>query len=87
MMNGTVIHDATHPIVVDVRAVDSDALMVVLLPPHPVFSEEWCDMLAAGVGHMGQVRRGQTYWYHVLTDKVVDVVLLFVGVLYSFFGG
>ena len=44
-------------------------------------------MLAAGVGHMGRVRRGQTYWYHVLTDKVVDVVLLFVGVLYSFFGG
>ena len=77
MMNGTVIQVATHPIVVDVRAVDSDALMVVLLPPHPVFSEEWCDMLAAGVGHMWQVKRGQTYWYHVLTDKIVDVVLLF----------
>ena len=87
MMNGTMIQVATHPIVVDVWAVASDLLMVVLLPPHPVFSVEWCDMLAAGVGHMGQVRRGQTYWYHVLTDKVVDVVLLFVGVLYSFFGG
>ena len=43
-----------------------------------------CDMLAAGVGHMGRVRRGQTYWYHVLTDKTVDVVLFFV-VVFIFF--
>ena len=28
MMNGTVIHDATHPIVVDVGAVGSVVLMV-----------------------------------------------------------
>ena len=41
-------------------------------------------MLAAGVGHMGRVRRGQTYWYHVLTDRTVDVVLFFV-VVFIFF--
>ena len=87
MMNGTMTQVATHPIVFDVWAVASELLIAVLLPPHPVFLVEWCDMLAAGVGHMGQVRRGQTYWYHVLTDKIVDVALLFVGVLYSFFGG
>ena len=41
--------------------------------------------VGAGVGHMGQ-GGVKTCWYHVSIDKIVDVALLFVGVLYSFFG-
>ena len=60
MMNGTMTQVATHPIVVDVWAVASELLIAVLLPPHPVFSDRWCDMMAGGVGHMLQVKRGRT---------------------------
>ena len=41
--------------------------------------------VGAGVGHMGQ-GGVKTCWYHISIDKIVDVALLFVGVLYSFFG-
>ena len=54
MMNGTVIHHTTHPIVVDVRAVDGAVLMDVLLPLHPVFLVGRCEMLEAGVGSLGR---------------------------------
>ena len=37
------------------------------------------------MGHMGR-EGSKTCWYHVSIDKIVDVALLFVGVLYSFFG-
>ena len=43
--------------------------------------------MAGGTGHMLEVKRGRDYCYHFLTDKVADVVLLFFGVLYSFFAG
>ena len=64
MMKEAMTHGTSHPIVVGVWTVASEVLIAGLLPPHPVFSDRWCDM-AGGVGHMLQVKRGRTYCYHI----------------------
>ena len=86
MMKEAVTQGTSHLIVVGVWTVVSEVLVADLLPPRRVFSDGWCDM-AGGTGHMLEVKRGRDYCYHYLTDKVADVVLLFFGVLYSFFAG
>ena len=77
MMKEAVTQGTSHLIVVGVWTVVSEVLVSDLLPPHRVFSDGWCDM-AGGTGHMLQVKGGRDYCYHHLTDKIVDVVLLFL---------
>ena len=42
-----------------------------------LFGRAWVTWAGGGV---------KPCWYHVSIDKIVDVAVLFVGVLYSFFG-